>query len=146
MQSISTKRLVACINEAAFAFDKRARALRLAGRPERRGLCLNMLAQLPDRLELNHCPFAMILLTDPDAPSPDVGDIIELGLTPAERLLVAAPSGKMRVREVAPRCGDQTTTLRRQASFILKKLGVTRADPTRILSNIPSRTSAGCDS
>jgi hypothetical protein len=87
----------------------------------------------------------MILLTDPDAPSPDVGDIIKLGLTPAERFLVAAPSGKMRVREVAPRCGDQATTLRRQASFILKKLGVTRADPTRILSNIPSRTSAGCD-
>ena len=131
MQSISTKRFAAWINEAAFAFDKRARALRLAGRPGRRGLCLNVLAQLPDRLELNHCPFAMIRLTDPDA----------LGLTPAERLLVVAPSAKMRVREVAPRCGDQTTTLRRLASFILKKLGVTRADPTRILSNIPS-----CDS
>ena len=119
--------------------------MRLAGRPERRALCLNMLAQLPDRLALNYCPFAMILLTDPDAPSPDAGDIIELGLTPAKRLLVAAPSGKMRVREVVPRCGDQTTTLRGQASFILKKLGVTRAHPTRILSNIPSRTSAGCD-
>ncbi|SDR63489.1 DNA-binding transcriptional regulator, CsgD family [Rhizobiales bacterium GAS113] len=102
------------------------------------------LARLPDYLAPNHRPLTMILVADPDAPSPTAKDFVELFcLSPAESRLAVALMGGKALRDIAPQFGVQITTLRTQLSSILKKLGVkTQADLMRVFSNIPIDTGA----
>lgn len=80
---------------------------------------------------------AMVLVADPEQPSPSEKELAEFfGFSPAESRLAAALMTGMRLRDIATGCDVRITTLRTQLSSILRKAGVKRqADLVRVLAS-----------
>jgi DNA-binding NarL/FixJ family response regulator len=133
------EKLVRAISVAANGKAPAAVGRMLVGRRGGRAAYILTVAPLGVELAVYERPLAMILVADPDAPTPSERDLTEFfGLSPAESRLTAALLAGKTMHEIAAQSGVQITTVRTQLSSVLRKVGVSRqAELIRILSNIP---------
>jgi DNA-binding CsgD family transcriptional regulator len=110
------------------------------GRHTGRQAYLLTVAPLGDEPGSNGSSLAMVLIADPEEPSPSERELAQsFGLSPAESRLAAALMAGKRLSDVTIESGVQISTLRTQLTSINKKVGVKRqADLVRVFSLIPA--------
>jgi DNA-binding CsgD family transcriptional regulator len=96
-------------------------------------------APLGDDVEIDGRLLTMVLVVDPEDPTPSETELAHFfGLSPAESRFAAALMAGKSLSDVAIEASVQITTLRTQLSSILRKVGVKRQlDLVRVLSRIP---------